>query len=376
MKIDMHTHILPDEWPHLDGIDLHIRPLPEQEGEFTHIMEWSDGRLFRKVAPNCFCCNTRLNECDGHGVNVQVLSTVPVMFNYHLKPEHAIPWARYINDDLSKKVKQNPRRLVGLGTLPMQDTEAAVEELRRCVTELGLDGIEIGSHINAYDPETGNSTNLMLSDEKLFPIFEAAAELGASVFVHPWDMDWCDAKYWLPWLVGMPAETSLAICSMMLGGVLERLPTLKVMFAHGGGAFPGTISRVGWGFKCRPDLVAKDTSLSPHEQVRSIYLDSLTHDTKVLDSMIEMFGADRIALGSDYPFPLGEMPSVAPVTGEDLTAFPGEMVETSKLDPEVKAQILYKTALEFLGREENEFDWDISCASQEAANVSLSAVDP
>merc|ERR1711865_396332 len=122
----------------------------------------------------------------------------------------------------------------------------------------------------------------------------------------------------------------------------------------------GTISRVEWGYKCRPDLVAKDSSLSPQQQRRRIYLDPLTHDTAVLDQLIEAFGADRIALGSDYPFPLGEMPSIAPVTGEALTCYPGQMIEKSCLEPAVKAQILYKTALEFLGRREEEFDWSIS----------------
>eukprot|EP00658_Telonema_sp_P-2_P001573 TRINITY_DN10584_c0_g1_i1.p1 TRINITY_DN10584_c0_g1~~TRINITY_DN10584_c0_g1_i1.p1 ORF type:complete len:195 (-),score=45.35 TRINITY_DN10584_c0_g1_i1:344-928(-) len=180
-----------------------------------------------------------------------------------------------------------------------------------------------------------------------------------SIFVHPWDMGWCDSKYWLPWLVGMPAETSLAICSVMCGGVLERLPELKVMFAHGGGGFPGTIQRVEWGYKTRPDLVAKDSTLSPVEQVRRIYVDSLTHDVKMLKHMIQLMGPNRIALGSDFPFPLGEMPSVAPTTGEVLTAYPGKMIEeTDELDKDTKEQILYRTALDFLGRSQEDFDWN------------------
>jgi len=313
------------------------------------------------VEPNCFCCKTRLEECDGHGVDVQVLSTVPVLFNYHLPPHQAVKWTQFLNDDMANKVKQNPRRLVGLGSLPMQDPDAAVIELRRCVTELGLAGVQIGSHINAYqagegDAESG-TVDVMLSDPSLFPVFREAAELGAAIFIHPWDMGWCDAKYWLPWLVGMPAETSLAICSLLLGGVLERLPNLKVMFAHGGGAFPGTISRVEWGFKTRPDLVAVDTNLSPKEQLRRIYVDSLTHDETILKYLIDLFGADRVALGSDYPFPLGEVPSIAPSTGEEITVYPGHMIEEAQIEESEKSQILYKTALEFLGRHEEDFSW-------------------
>jgi len=218
--------------------------------------------------------------------------------------------------------------------------------------------VEIGSHINSWQPD-GSVKNVMLSDPSLDPVWEAAEKLGSSIFVHPWDMDWCDANYWLPWLVGMPAETSLAVCSVMMGGVLERFPKLKIMFAHGGGAFPGTLPRIEWGYKCRPDLVAKHSSSSPMQLVKrgAIYLDSLTHDEKVLQQLIDMFGAERIALGSDYPFPLGEMPSVAPVTGEVLTATPGHMIEESDLEDQIKRQILSQTALEFLGRDAADFDW-------------------
>lgn len=137
--------------------------------------------------------------------------------------------------------------VLGLGTLPMQAPELAIEELRRCVNDLGLAGVQIGSHVNDWN----------LDAPELFPIFQEAEKLGACVFVHPWEMMGREkmTKYWLPWLVGMPAETTLAICSMIFGGVLERLPKLKVCFAHGGGAFPFTIGRIEHGFNCRPDLV-------------------------------------------------------------------------------------------------------------------------
>jgi len=359
-KIDVHTHILPKTWPEMEHIGLRMRPLEEERDgpllDFTHAMEWSDGSLFRKVKPNCLCCDARLVECDEHGVDVQVLSPVPVMFNYDIPPPIAERWCRYLNDDMAAQVAKNPRRLVGLGTLPMQDATMAVAELRRCVTELGFAGVEIGSHINAWQ-EDGEVKKVMLSDPCLLPVFEEAAALGACIFVHPWDMDWCDSNYWLPWLVGMPAETSLAICSVMMGGVLDKLPTLKIMFAHGGGAFPGTLARIDWGYKTRPDLVAKDSSRYPSQMTKQIYVDSLTHDMAVLNNLIELFGPERIALGSDYPFPLGEMPSVAPVTGEEITVYPGHMIEECDLDADTKNQILHRTALEFLGRKESDFDW-------------------
>src|SRR5207244_4658177 len=176
--------------------------------------------------------------------------TVPVMFSYWAKPQDTCDLARLLNDHLAEVVRQFPRRFVGLGTLPLQAPDLAIRELERCRKDLGLQGIEIGSHVNDWN----------LDHPALFPVFEAAQQLGAAVFVHPWDMLAKErmSKYWLAWLVGMPAETALAICSLIFGGVLERLPRLRVCFAHGGGGFPGTFGRIEHGFQVRPDLCAVD----------------------------------------------------------------------------------------------------------------------
>src|SRR4030095_6064162 len=113
-------------------------------------------------------------------------------------------------------------------------------------------------------------------------------------------------RYWLPWLVGMPAETSRAICSMIFGGVFEQFPNLRVAFAHGGGSFPFTIGRIEQGFKTRPDLVAVNTKTNPRDMLGKFWIDSLVHDKKSLNYLIEVMGEDQICLGTDYPFPLGE----------------------------------------------------------------------
>ncbi len=169
-----------------------------------------DGKFFREIESNCWDPAQRLEECDAAGVPVQVLSTVPVMFSYWAKPEHGLDLSRFLNDHLAAVVRGSPRRFAGLGTVPMQDVTLAVRELERCVRELGLAGVQIGSHVNGAN----------LGDPALFPVFEAAAELGAAVFVHPWDMlgGARMEKYWLPWLVGMPAEVALAICSLIFCG--------------------------------------------------------------------------------------------------------------------------------------------------------------
>jgi aminocarboxymuconate-semialdehyde decarboxylase len=142
-------------------------------------------------------------------------------------------------------------------------------------------------------------------------------------------------KYWLPWLVGMPAETSRAICSLIFGGIFEKLPRLRVAFAHGGGSFPSTIGRIEHGFACRPDLVAIDNQVNPRTYVGKFWFDSLVHDEKMLRFLVDFAGANRVALGSDYPFPLGEN-------------VPGFMIKQTDYSNEAKAQLLHGAALEWL----------------------------
>jgi len=289
-----------------------------------------DGTVFREIASNCWDATQRLQECDEAGVGVQVLSTVPALFAYQLPPERGQDLARLLNDSIASLCREHPRRFIGLGTLPLQSPDLALRELDRCIGELGLAGIEIGSHVNAWN----------LSDPALFPVFARATGLGAAIFVHPWDMMGEERmqRYWLPWLVGMPAEVSLAICSVIFGGVLERLPGLRIAFAHGGGAFPGTLGRIEQGFHARPELVAIDNPRPPSAYLKSIYVDSLVHDPRALRLILDVFGQERIALGTDYPFPLGE-------------AQPGALIDSLHLPPDVRDRLRAGTALEWLGRE-------------------------
>lgn len=335
LKIDIHTHILPKEIPDLKKkygyggfIQLdHHKPCCAK-------MMMDDGRFFREIESNTWDPIQRMTEYDQHKVHVQVLSTVPVMFSYWTKPQDGLDLSKFLNDHIAHVVREHPKRFVGLGTIPMQAPDLAIRELERCVKELGMAGVQIGSHVN----------DINLSDASLFPIFQAAQDLGAAIFVHPWDMLGKDKieKYWLPWLVGMPAESSRAICSMIFGGVLERLPKLRVAFAHGGGSFPSTIGRIEHGFLTRPDLCAVDNHINPRDYLERIYVDSLVHDPLVMKFLIDMFGVHRIALGTDYPFPLGEH-------------VPGSLVDRMGLSVEEREFLFHKTALDWLGLSKEKF---------------------
>eukprot|EP00455_Lapot_gusevi_P026438 TRINITY_DN2789_c0_g1_i1.p1 TRINITY_DN2789_c0_g1~~TRINITY_DN2789_c0_g1_i1.p1 ORF type:complete len:356 (+),score=47.18 TRINITY_DN2789_c0_g1_i1:95-1162(+) len=335
--IDIHTHILPENWPNFQEKFGYGGFLRIEHDCPCKAKLYKDDKFFRAIEENCWSPGARLRECDEKGVAVQVLSTVPVMFSYWAQPEHCLEVCQFLNDHIAEVCRQAPHRFVGLGTLPLQSPELAIAELERCVTQLGLVGVQIGSHVN----------QMTLDHPSLFPIFQAAERLNACIFVHPWDMMGSDLmnKYWLPWLVGMPAETTLAICSFIFGGVLERLPNLRVAFAHGGGSFPATIGRIEHGFNVRPDLVAVDNQVNPREYCRRgrIWVDSLVHDPVAMEVVLQLVGERRVMVGSDYPFPLGE-------------ENPGQLVESMEsLSPETKQLILWRNALEFLGLPESRF---------------------
>ena len=193
----------------------------------------------------------------------------------------------------------------------------------------GHAGAQIGTHVNAWN----------LDDEALESFWEAANDLEAAIFVHPWDMlgQQQMTRHWLPWLVGMPMELSLAICSLTMGGILVRYPRIRFMFAHGGGAFPGTLGRIDHGFEARPDLCQTRTSRAPSDFLRQFWVDALVHDLRTLRFAVDLYGSDRIALGTDYPFPLGE-------------AEPGALIRSASFDAATTQRLLRGNALDWLGR--------------------------
>lgn len=327
LKIDVHTHILPrymPKWSEKFGYGNFIHLEEGSRPGFARMMQGDT--FFREIASNCWDEEERIGEYAESGVQVQVVCTIPVMFSYNAKPQDTLELGLFLNDHIADLVAKYPKRYIGLCTVPMQDTELAIQELERAKS-IGLVGVQIGSNINGMN----------LNDPQFFPLFQACERLGMAILIHPWDMMGKAQmeKYWLPWLVGMPAEVSRAACSLIFGGVFERLPNLRVLFSHASGAFLATLGRIEHGFNCRPDLVAIDNNVNPREYCGKFWVDSITHDERLLRYVLELQGSDRICMGTDYPFPLGDLKY-------------GEYMEKMNLDSKSLDDLFHGSALSWL----------------------------
>ena len=285
-------------------------------------------KVFRVVEGNCYQTEDRIKEMRETDVDKQVLSTIPVLFNYWAKPKDGLETSRFFNDHIAESVSKHPQHFIGIGTVPMQDPEMAIQEMERCIKDLNMPGIEIGTNVNGKN----------LGEQEFLAFFDAAEKMNCALFIHPWEMMGEDhmQKYWLPWLVGMPAETTRAICSLIFSGVLGKFPKLRIAFAHGGGSFPYTLGRIQHGFDVRPDLVAFDNEHSPSGYLGQFWVDSLVHSEQAFHFLLELIGEEKICLGSDYPFPLGEHR-------------PGELIEQLNFEAKLKEKLFSKNAIDWLG---------------------------
>lgn len=329
MRVDFHTHIIPEDIPNfVEKFGGERWPTLEKTCTCgANIMV--AGQVFREVTDQVWSPEKRIQDMDAEGVDIQVLSPIPVTFSYWAEAHAAEEMARIQNDFIANTVKQYPKRFIGLGTVPLQDVEVAIREMDRCIHELGLKGIEIGTNVNGKN----------LDDPAFTAFFEMAEKWEVPLFIHPWETLGKDRmpRHNFMYTVGMPSETALAAASLINGGVIEKFPKLKICFAHGGGSFPYILSRLDQGWKVWPHL--RLTSKLPSYYAKNFYFDSLNYDPLNLQYLIDQFGADKIVMGSDYPFLLREIP-------------PGKIVdETLHLSEEQRMDILGRNALAFLNIE-------------------------
>lgn len=321
--IDVHTHYVPHGWPELPGRDLTLRIDGPREATILQ-----GTREFRRVTDNAWNADVRLADMDASGVDVQVLSPTPVFFSYASDPGDAAATSAILNDIALDIAAQAPGRLMPFCQVPLQDTAAACAELDRC-RENGHLGVEIGNHVGDRD----------LDDTGIVEFLQHCAATNMPVFVHPWDMPASPRlnRWMAQWLTGMPAETHLSVLSMILGGAFDRIDeSLRICFAHGGGSFAFWLGRFENAWHGRPDLIATSAQ-PPSAYLGRFYVDSVVFDQRALRLLIDTVGADRVMLGSDYPYPLGE-------------AVPGNLIRTAtNLSDAEREALLSGNAATFLG---------------------------
>ncbi|GLZ08148.1 amidohydrolase [Actinomadura sp. NBRC 104412] len=302
--IDVHTHMLPEAVPDApsDAAERAGWPVVEREGERRRVMQ--AGTVVRVLTPPAWDVSARLAEMDAVGVDVQVLMPIPFTFLYDTDAKITGALARAQNDALAAIRAAHPGRFAALGTVPLQNPALAVAELRRIVGELGLAGVEIGTHVR----------DVPLHDPRFEPFFAAAEELSAAVFIHPGRTlePTRTAHNGLAFGLARPVETALAAGSLVHGGVLTRHPGLRICLAHGGGCTPMLAGRwqQGWELLPRPEALA---DIAPRDLLARLWVDTLTYDPDALALAARVFGTGRLVLGSDYPFTVAERPLGAAV---------------------------------------------------------------
>lgn len=328
-KIDMHAHLFPritrEEAARLDPAGAPWLRIDEG-GETGQIM--LADKPFRPVYRALWDPSLRIEELDRHGIDMQVVCATPVMFGYRYDGRVAADWAERMNDLALEHCAYAPARLKAMAQVPLQDLELACAEASRAKAS-GHIGVQIGNHLGPLD----------LDDDHLVAFLQHCGENHIPVLVHPWDMmtDGRMKKWMMPWLVAMPAETQLSILSLILSGAFERLPkSLKICFAHGGGGFAYLLGRAENAWHCR-DIVRADSPHPPSHYLDRFYVDSAVFDPRALQLLVDTMGVERVMLGSDHPFPLGEQ-EIGKLVGEH----PG-------LDASAKARIMAGNALEFFG---------------------------
>jgi aminocarboxymuconate-semialdehyde decarboxylase len=240
--------------------------------------------------------DARVSSMDERRVDLHLVSISPTMYWYGLDGPDGRSLARANNDDLAEMVARHPDRFVGLGYLPLQDPAGSIAELERCVRDLAMPGVMIGTNVNGEDWDS----------PRLFPVLQAAEQLGAVLYFHParGRADSWLTRYHLANLIGNPLETATALATLIFGGVFDRLPSLKTCFAHAGGYGVLGIGRIDHGHEVRPEASA--IAKLPSDYVKACWFDTITHNERALRYLLDTVGAGQVVLGSDYPADMGE----------------------------------------------------------------------
>lgn len=311
--IDIHTHIVPANFPAYAGRHANVRwPQMAPGHDCHHCNVMIAGKVFRTVTDECWSIERRLEAMTASRVARQVLSPMPELLSYWLEPEDARTLGRHVNDAIAGMVADGAGRFAGLGMVPMQDPDLAVRELERLMQSGNFRGVEIGTNVNGVS----------IGDPRFEPFFQAAEELGAAIFVHalhPAATERLVGPAGLPALVLFPCETATAIASLIMGGIIGRHPRLRIAFSHGGGVFALVLPRLMFGWKTVPKL-AELVPEAPAEQARRLFYDTLVYDKETLAFLIGRFGMSQLCVGTDHPFLIQEPDPVGAIDALGLGA--------------------------------------------------------
>ena len=329
MTVDVHTHLVPHGWPDLaaacggDGW-----PWLRIDSERAAMIMIGQTE-FRPIGPQAWDPAVRRTDMDADGIDLQVVSPTPVFFSYERPAKQAVKIAEIFNDLTLQTLAQDPR-FVPFCQVPLQDPDLACAELDRSRAN-GHVGVEIGNHVGDKD----------LDDAGIVAFLKHCAETGTPVLVHPWDMPGGPRldRWMARWLTGMPAETHLSLLAMILGGAFDALPpSLRICFAHGGGSFAFWLGRLENAWHRRGDIVRGCSQHSPSTYLDRILVDTVVFESAPLRLLVDTLGDDRVLVGSDYPYPLGERPV-------------GEVVRKAGfLTADQQHKLLAANALRYLGR--------------------------
>lgn len=297
-------------WPYMD----HVKP-----GQANVIIS---GKIFRTVTDQCWNPLRRMEDMEREGVEQQVLSIMPELFNYWAHPEDALLFCRSMNETIARMVRDYPDKFIGLGSVPLQDPELAARELEWVRKVFGLAGVQIGTNVEG----------IPIGDPRFLPFFAMAEKLNIAVFVHPINppaQERIVGPKVLNNFIGFPTEIAYAAASIITGLVLEKFPKLKICFSHGGGSFSTLLPRLTYGWETMPEF-QEALPKSPMEYAKKLYFDTLVYHSKQFTYLSNIFSVNQLIVGSDYPFVIRETPpgkvlnGQAHLTDQDLKKMRGE----------------------------------------------------
>jgi aminocarboxymuconate-semialdehyde decarboxylase len=325
MLVDVHAHYVPAECFRQPSFGFSVVTLPD----FGPTLMRAGAPLgpAEQTIEQLSDLPRRLADMDGAGIDMQALSVDPGMFGYDLELGESAQRCAVLNAGLAATVQAAPDRFVALGTVSLQSVPAAVAQLQECLQRLGMRGVSVCTDVNG--------TNL--GEPEFWPFWEAAEALNATVLLHPYNPAAGERtrKHGMRVVIGNPFESSIALYSIVYSGVLERYPRLRVIVVHGGGVIPYLLGRIRKGDAVRSDM----HGLLPRplsEYLSRVYVDTVVHDPATLAFLVQIWGADLIAPGTDYPYDLGDLR-------------PRDTVAAAQLDDDVRHQILERNGARALG---------------------------